>query len=101
MSDWIESDSLDDSQSAVLRNIVVPAFIIVGFESERPATTFHTAVKSLVALHRVDPPKAWEPGTQHESLADEVLDQLEVRGSSPPVKPRTSAVRSPGAKHQP
>lgn len=77
MTDWIESDDLDDSRSAVLRNIVVPAFVIVGFESERPGTTFHTAVKSLVALRHVDPPTPWGTGPEHESLADEVLDQLE------------------------
>ena len=78
MTDWIESDVPDESRSAVLRNIVVPAFIIVGFQSERPSTTFHTAVKSLVALRHVDPPTPWGPGPEHESLADEVIDQLEA-----------------------
>jgi hypothetical protein len=78
MTDWIEKGVPDESQSAVLRNIVVPAFIIVGFESERPSTTFHTAVKSLVALRHVDPPTPWGPGPEHESLADEVIDQLEA-----------------------
>jgi hypothetical protein len=78
MTDWIKRDVPDQSQSAVLRNIVVPAFIIVGFESERPSTTFHTAVKSLVALRHVDPPTPWGTGPEHESLADEVIDQLEA-----------------------
>jgi hypothetical protein len=78
MADWIASDGLDESRSAVLRNVVVPAFIIVGFESERPGTTFHTAVKSLVALRHVDPPTPWGTGPEHESLADEVIDQLEA-----------------------
>jgi hypothetical protein len=78
MNDWIESGELDDSRSAILRNMIVPAFLIVGFESERPGTTFHTAVKSLVALRHVDPPTPWGAGPEHESLADEVLDQLEV-----------------------
>ena len=78
MMDWIASDDLDESKSAILRNIVVPAFIIVGFESERPGTTFHTAVRSLVALCHVDPPTPWGTGPEHESLADEVVDQLEA-----------------------
>jgi hypothetical protein len=78
MTDWIEKDELDDSRSAVLRNVIVPGFIIVGFESDRPGTTFHTAVKSLVALRHVDPPTPWGAGPEHESLADEVIDQLEV-----------------------
>ncbi|MGE4001296.1 MAG: hypothetical protein AB7I48_13860 [Planctomycetaceae bacterium] len=80
MIEWVDTEDLDESRSAVLRNVVVPAFIIVGFESERPGTTFHTAVKSLVALRHVDPPTPWGPGPEHESLADEVLDQLEVAG---------------------
>jgi hypothetical protein len=78
MNDWIDSGELDESKSAILRNVIVPAFIIVGFESERPGTTFHTAVKSLVALRHVDPPAPWGAGPEHESLADEVLDQLEA-----------------------
>lgn len=86
MNDWIENDELDESRSAVLRNIVVPAFIVVGFESERPSTTFHTAVKSLVALRHVDPPTPWGPGPEHESLADEVLDQFEVAGLITPLE---------------
>lgn len=78
MTEWIERDGISDSESAVLRNVVVPAFIIVGFKSERPGTTFHTAVKSLVALRHVDPPTPWGTGPEHESLADQVLDQLET-----------------------
>lgn len=80
MTEWIEKDGLTESRSAILRNVVVPAFIIVGYESERAGTTFHTAVKSLVALRHVDPPTPWGTGPEHESLADEVLDQFEVDG---------------------
>jgi len=78
MTEWVEKGALSDSQSAVLRNLVVPAFLIVGYESLRNGTTFHTAVKSLVAMRHVDPPKPWGTGPEHESLADEVLDQFEV-----------------------
>ena len=80
MTEWIEKDGRSDSKDAVLRNLVVPAFIIVGYESERNGTTFNTAVRSLVALRHVDPPTPWGTGPEHESLADEVLDQLEVDG---------------------
>ena len=55
----------------------IPALILVGF---RPNTTiaagFPRAVKSLVALRHVDPPKPWGEGPANESLADEVLDEL-------------------------
>jgi hypothetical protein len=37
---------------------------------------FPTAVKSLVALRHVDPPKPWGEGPANEALADEVLDEL-------------------------
>ncbi len=55
----------------------MPALILVGFRRYSTATTsFPTAVKSLVALRHVDPPKPWGEGPENESLADEVLDEL-------------------------
>ena len=55
----------------------VPALILVGFEPYPGGTTgFATAVRSLVALRHVDPPKPWGEGPENESLADEVLDEL-------------------------
>ncbi len=55
----------------------VPALIIVGLRRHPSATTaFPTAIKSLVALRHVDPPKPWGEGPENESLADEVLDEL-------------------------
>lgn len=55
----------------------VPALILVGFQPHHPGMTgFPTAVKSLVALRHVDPPKPWGEGPENESLADEVLDEL-------------------------
>lgn len=78
MTEWVEKDIHNESQHAVLRNLIVPAFLIVGYESLRTGTTFHTAVKSLVAMRHVDPPTPWGTGPEHESLADEVLDQFEA-----------------------
>ena len=55
----------------------MPALIIVGFRKHAGVTTgFPTAIKSLVALRHVDPPKPWGEGPENESLADEVLDEL-------------------------
>lgn len=55
----------------------IPALILVGFRPHPSGTTgFPTAVKSLVALRHVDPPKPWGEGPENESLADEVLDEL-------------------------
>ena len=59
----------------------MPALILVGFKPNKGGTTgFPTAVKSMVALRHVDPPKPWGEGPENESLADEVLDELHRRG---------------------
>lgn len=59
----------------------IPALILVGFKRHPSGDTgFPTAVKSLVALRHVDPPKPWGEGPENESLADEVLDELHRRG---------------------
>lgn len=55
----------------------VPALILVGFRPHPSGNTgFPTAVRSLVALRHVDPPKPWGDGPENEALADEVLDEL-------------------------
>ncbi|WOJ88420.1 hypothetical protein RZS28_11315 [Methylocapsa polymorpha] len=58
----------------------IPALILLGFRPHASGSTgFPTAVKSLVALRHVDPPKPWGEGPENESLADEVLDELHRR----------------------
>ena len=67
----------DESESLALRCERVPALILVGFLPHPSAPAqFPTAVKSLVALRHVDPPKPWGEGPEHESLGDEVLAEL-------------------------
>jgi hypothetical protein len=64
-----------------LRCEQIPALILVGFLPHASSSTeFPTAVKSLVALRHVDPPKPWGEGPENESLADEVLDEMFRRG---------------------
>jgi hypothetical protein len=64
-------------EMVALRCECVPALILVGFRPHASGTvTFPTAVKSLVALRHVDPPKPWGEGPENESLADEVLYEL-------------------------
>ena len=68
-------------ESVALRCERIPALILVGFRRHSTATTsFPTAIKSLVALRHVDPPKPWGEGPENESLADEVLDELHREG---------------------
>ena len=67
----------DGKELIALRCERVPALILVGFRRHPSGnTSFPTAVKSLVALRHVDPPKPWGEGPENESLADEVLDEL-------------------------
>lgn len=67
----------------------VPALLVVGFEAHPGGTAhFSTAVKSLVALRHVDPPKEWGEGPENESLADACLDELERQDLIPPIHRR-------------
>lgn len=63
--------------AVALRCERIPALILLGFKPHTEGTTgFPTAVKSLVALRHVDPPKPWGAGPENEALADEVLDEF-------------------------
>lgn len=70
-----------------MRCEIVPCLFLVGFEPHYDGTEeFATAVKSLVALRHVDPPKPWGEGPEMESLADAALDELERRGVLTPER---------------
>lgn len=72
-----ERGTTTPEQAEALRCERMPALILVGFRPNSTGTVgFPTAVKSLVALRHVDPPKPWGEGPANESLADEVLDEL-------------------------
>jgi len=77
---WEDGSATGEDQIA-LRCERIPALILVGFRRHSAGTTgFATAIKSLVALRHVDPPKPWGEGPENESLADEVLDELYRQG---------------------
>jgi hypothetical protein len=64
-------------QAVMLRCERIPALLLVGFEKNGTSSAgFPTAVKSLVALRHVDPPKPWGEGPANEALSDEILDEL-------------------------
>jgi hypothetical protein len=72
-----ERGTTTPEQAEALRCERMPALILVGFKPNSTGTAgFPTAVKSLVALRHVDPPKPWGEGPANEALADEVLDEL-------------------------
>jgi hypothetical protein len=77
LNDAYERGERDNDTLVSLRCERIPALILVGFRPHPGGVTgFPTAVKSLVALRHVDPPKPWGEGPENESLADEVLDEL-------------------------
>jgi hypothetical protein len=79
-------------ETIAMRCEMVPALFLVGFEPHSAGTTeFATAVKSLVALRHVDPPKPWGVGPEMESLADAALDELERQGVLTPDRRRWMA----------
>lgn len=77
LNDLYDRGGMDRQTATSLRCERLPALILVGFRPHvQGGTGFQTAIKSLVALRHVDPPKPWGEGPEHESLADEVLDEL-------------------------
>ena len=80
LNDAFDRGERDRETVVALRCERIPALILLGFRPHASASTgFPTAVKSLVALRHVDPPKPWGEGPENESLADEVLDELHRR----------------------
>jgi hypothetical protein len=77
LGDVFEQGTQTAEQTFAIRCERMPALILVGFRRNAShAAGFPTAVKSLVALRHVDPPKPWGDGPADEALADEVLDEL-------------------------
>ncbi len=68
-------------QAEMLRCETVPALLLVGFQPHPDSTaTFATAVRSLVALRHVEPPKPWNEAAKMGSIADTVLEALTAQG---------------------
>ncbi|HVZ99669.1 MAG TPA: hypothetical protein VG841_05090 [Caulobacterales bacterium] len=87
LNEAFERGERDDATLLALRCERMPALILVGFKPHPGgATGFPTAVKSLVALRHVDPPKPWGEGPENESLADEVLDELQRQSLISPTQ---------------
>lgn len=80
LNEAYRSGKLDPKGESIMRCECIPALIVVAFEQHENSTAeFPTAIRSLVALRHVDPPKPWGEGPENEALADEVLDELERR----------------------
>jgi hypothetical protein len=90
LNDSFDQGERDKETVVGLRCERIPALILLGFKPHASGNTyetgFPTAVKSLVALRHVDPPKPWGEGPENESLADEVLDELHRRNLISPTQ---------------
>jgi hypothetical protein len=72
---------VDPETAIMVRCERIPALLLVGFEpNDGTMADFGVAVKSLVALRHVDPPKPWGEAAENEALADAVVDEIERRG---------------------
>jgi hypothetical protein len=81
LNEAYDRGDVDTTTAVMLRCERMPALILAGFNAhEKSDTTFAMAVKSLVALQHVDPPRPWGPGPENEALADGVLEELHHRG---------------------
>ena len=77
LNEAFDQGERNEKTVVALRCERIPALILLGFRPHSSGSTgFPTAVKSLVALRHVDPPKPWGEGPENELLADEVLDEL-------------------------
>ena len=87
LNDAYGRGTADGKMVVALRCERLPSLILVGFRPHaKAATGFSTAIKSLVALRHVDPPKPWGEGPENESLADEVLDEIYRQGLISPTQ---------------
>ena len=84
-----ETGAASSDELGAMRSETVPVLFLVGFRPHLSSdTTFDTAVKSLVALRHVDPPKPWGAGPEMASLAEAILDELERRALVTPMRRR-------------
>lgn len=80
LNDAVENGPTPE-QAEAIRCETVPALLLVGFEPHPGSTTtFATAVRSLVALRHVEPPKPWNDAAKMGSIADAVLEALTDHG---------------------
>jgi hypothetical protein len=63
-------------QLAALRALAIPATIVVGFRPAHPRVDFATAMRSLLGLIHVDPPRPWGAEGTLDTRADSVVATL-------------------------
>lgn len=76
-----ENRNLAEADFRALRSLIVPADVVIRVEPrDGLATTTARAVRSLVGLMHVQPPKEWTPAAKLDAQADEVLEELASQG---------------------
>jgi hypothetical protein len=77
LGDDVDWDKLDEDTRQRLRALTMPARVIIGY---RPATRhpveFHVAVRNLIGLTHIRPPRAYGRPVEDRAKADAVIDYL-------------------------
>lgn len=71
---------LSDDDKAALRNMTIPASIIIGWSAEDESLSFSDLIDAYLGLIHVEPPTPWSEAASQDSRADAVLDELERTG---------------------
>lgn len=70
-------DGLSDAERAQIRVLTVPARVVVGFRADpRANIAFHVALRNLIGLMHISPPKPYSAAAENEAKADAVLEAL-------------------------
>jgi hypothetical protein len=70
-------DGLSNEEQQRVRALITPARVVIGFEPEPGRSlTFDGAVRNLIGLTHIRPPRAYGAPVENEAKADAVLDAL-------------------------
>lgn len=77
----IDEAALTEEQRARLRNVTIPAQVIVGFSpyGDEPLD-FAGVIDAYLGLLHVEPPKKWSDAAEQDARADAVLDEFRRAG---------------------
>lgn len=79
---------LDSAERGRLRALTAPARLVIGYQQERGrGVGFDSAIRSLIGLMHLAPPKVYGTEVERDAIADAVLDMLSLprNGRSPRI----------------
>ncbi|MDP9164581.1 MAG: hypothetical protein M3O32_00670 [Actinomycetota bacterium] len=74
-------DELSNEEQRAFRVVSLPARVIVGYErAPGRSGAFDSAVRALIGLMHINPPRPYGAAVEHSAIADAVLDTLAAAG---------------------